>query len=177
MHSRRRSRGINCNSLWSFEAVLRLLRGCNQRFWGQRWGCCWKSFREIIVVQIAATSARGPFIYYVSTWRGRGGQKIVLFAYFQGMKYAYILAQSICTHYSCFENMGRFVTLKKLDPKYGLQMVGCKKQGHCYSKREIFSCPYSGLDFFKVPDPRKISGRLNELQIKVGVDWLDNWVG
>ena len=72
MHSRRRSRGINCNSLWSFEAVLRLLRGCNQRFWGQRWGCCWKSFREIIVVQIAATSARGPFIYYVSTWRGEG---------------------------------------------------------------------------------------------------------
>ena len=25
----------------------------------------------------------------------------------------YILAQSICTHYSCFENQGRFVTLKK----------------------------------------------------------------
>jgi hypothetical protein len=30
-----------------------------------------------------------------------------------------IVAQSICTHYSCFENMGRFVTLKKPDPKYG----------------------------------------------------------
>ena len=91
MHSRRRSRGINCNSLWSFEAVLRLLRGCNQRFWGQRWGCCWKSFREIIVVQIAATSARGPFIYYVSTWKGEVGQIIVLFAYFQGIKYDYIV--------------------------------------------------------------------------------------
>ena len=25
----------------------------------------------------------------------------------------YIIAQSICTHYTCFENMGRFVTLKK----------------------------------------------------------------
>ena len=24
------------------------------------------------------------------------------------------LAQSICTHYFCFENMGRFVTLKKI---------------------------------------------------------------
>ena len=45
-----------------------------------------------------------------------------------------LLAQSICTHYSCFENMGRFVTLKK-GPKYGLQKAGCKKQDHCYSKR------------------------------------------
>ena len=25
-----------------------------------------------------------------------------------------IRAQSICTHYSCFENQGRFVTLKKI---------------------------------------------------------------
>ena len=90
MHSRRRSRGINCNSLWSFEAVLRLLWGCNQRFWGQRWGCCWKSFREIIDVQIAATSARRPFIYYVSTWR-EGGRVVRKFPYFQGMKYAYIV--------------------------------------------------------------------------------------
>ena len=36
-----------------------------------------------------------------------------------------ILAQSICTHYSCFENTGRFVTLKKNQVKN----VGCKKQG------------------------------------------------
>ena len=28
-----------------------------------------------------------------------------------------VLAQSICTHYSCFENMGRFVTLKKIRSK------------------------------------------------------------
>jgi hypothetical protein len=34
-------------------------------------------------------------------------------------------AQSICTHYSCFENMGRFVTLKKNQ----VQNMGCKKQG------------------------------------------------
>ena len=27
------------------------------------------------------------------------------------------LTQSICTHYSCFENMGRFVTLKKIKSK------------------------------------------------------------
>ena len=63
--------------------------------------------------------------------------------------------------------MGRFVNLKKLDPKYGLQKVGCKKQGYCYSKREetawsllilnnndpvfgtpLFSGPYCGLDLF-----------------------------
>ena len=35
------------------------------------------------------------------------------------------VAQSICTHYSCFENMGRFVTLKKNQVKN----MGCKKQG------------------------------------------------
>ena len=27
------------------------------------------------------------------------------------------LAQSICTHYFCFENMGRFVNLKKIRSK------------------------------------------------------------
>jgi hypothetical protein len=48
----------------------------------------------------------------------------------------YPVAQSICIHFSLFENMGRFVTLKKSGPKYGLQKAGCKKQGHCYSKRE-----------------------------------------
>ena len=62
------------------------------------------------------------------------------------------LAQSICIlhplHYSCFANMGRFVTLKK-GPKYGL-----KKQGATHI-----------LDlFFKVPDPKKVSGRLNKLE-------------
>ena len=36
-----------------------------------------------------------------------------------------ILAQSICTHYSCFENMGRFVTLKKIKSK----IWTWKKQG------------------------------------------------
>ena len=28
------------------------------------------------------------------------------------------IAQSICTHYSCFENMGQFVTLKKTRSNY-----------------------------------------------------------
>jgi hypothetical protein len=34
------------------------------------------------------------------------------------------IAQSICTHYSCFENMGRFVTLKKNQVQ---KKAGCKK--------------------------------------------------
>ena len=54
------------------------------------------------------------------------------------------VAQSICTRYSCFENLGWFVTLKKC-PKYGLQKVGCKKKGHCYSMTLLF----------KVLDPKK----------------------
>ena len=36
-----------------------------------------------------------------------------------------VVDQSICTHYSCFEKMGRFVTLKK----NWVQNMGCKKQG------------------------------------------------
>ena len=40
----------------------------------------------------------------------------------------FLIAQSICTHDSCFESMGWIVTLKKC-PKYGLQKVGCKKKG------------------------------------------------
>ena len=45
------------------------------------------------------------------------------------------IAQSICTHYSCFENMDRFVTLKKKDPKYGLQKAGCQKTGSLLFKK------------------------------------------
>ena len=44
----------------------------------------------------------------------------------------YTVAQSICTHYSCFENQGRFVALKKNQAPCFLK----KNQGHCYSKRE-----------------------------------------
>jgi hypothetical protein len=37
-------------------------------------------------------------------------------------------AQSICTHYSCFENQGRFLTLKKiLGTLLFFQKAGCKK--------------------------------------------------
>ena len=53
-----------------------------------------------------------------------------------------LLAQSICTHYSCFENMGRFVTLKKIRSKiWTWKNQVAKKQGHCYSKREKAAWP------------------------------------
>ena len=38
-----------------------------------------------------------------------------------------IRAQSICTHYSCFENQGRFLTLKKNRTPSFLRKAGCKK--------------------------------------------------
>ena len=45
-----------------------------------------------------------------------------------------IVAQSICTNYSCFENMGRFVTLKKKsDPKYG-------PENHKVTKTQTWPC-------------------------------------
>ena len=66
-----------------------------------------------------------------------------------------------------------------MDPK----KAGSKKQGQSYSKKEetrllllylnkndpifcslLFSGPYFGPDFFKVSDPRKISGRLDKLE-------------
>ena len=46
-----------------------------------------------------------------------------------------------------------------------LKKARCKKQGHCYSKREEARLPYFGPDlFFKVPDPKKISGRPDKLE-------------
>jgi hypothetical protein len=53
------------------------------------------------------------------------------------MEWTFYIAQSTCTHYSCFENMGRFVPLKKIRSKiWTWKKQGAKKQGHCYSKRE-----------------------------------------
>ena len=57
---------------------------------------------------------------------------------------AYLPSQSAPTVYSCFENMGRFVTLKKRRyPKYGLQKAKCKKQGYCYQKQKRQPCLFS----------------------------------
>ena len=79
--------------------------------------------------------------------------------------------QSICTHYSCFENQGRFVTLKK---ESFWKKQDAKKQGHRYSKGEeaawsllflinnnlVFLYPA----FLKVPNPKKISGQPEKLE-------------
>ena len=50
------------------------------------------------------------------------------------------VANSICKHYSNLSGRPDIFlwswTLKKQGPKYGVQKTGCKKQGHCYSKRE-----------------------------------------
>ena len=94
------------------------------------------------------------------------------------ISFLYSIDQSICTHYSCFENLGGFVTLKKIRSKvfdqnkirskvWTWKKQGAKKQSHCYSKREearlpflflnkttlffctlLFSGPYFGPDFF-----------------------------
>ena len=46
------------------------------------------------------------------------------------------------------------------EKKYGMQKAGSKKQRHCYSKREEAAWP----DFFKVADPKKISGWPDKLE-------------
>ena len=69
------------------------------------------------------------------------------------------------------------------------QKAGCKKPGHCYSKKmrqpglfsfgitmTLFFAPCFLAksrvpDFFKVQDPKKISGRPDKLNIRVQIDW------
>ena len=86
------------------------------------------------------------------------------------------VAQSICTHYFCFENMGRFVTLKKSGPKYGPEKSRLQKTGLLLFKKRRgtlrFSGPFFGLDFFEVPDPKKISGPSDKVEKWVQeIDW------
>ena len=40
-----------------------------------------------------------------------------------------------------------------------------------YNNDPVFCTPYFGPDFFKVPDPRKISGRPDKLDNRVQIDW------
>ena len=55
------------------------------------------------------------------------------------------------THYSCFENMSRFVPLKNQVYNKDLKKAGFKKWGHCCSKRE----EAAWLKFFKFQTIRK----------------------
>ena len=86
-----------------------------------------------------------------------------------------LFAQSICSHYSCFENMGRFATLKKIRSKIWGSKSRVQKQGHCYSKKEearlpllflnnndpvfctqLFSGPYFRPDIFQGHKPTHV---------------------
>ena len=54
------------------------------------------------------------------------------------------------------------------------QKAGCKKQGHCYSKKEeagslLFKKRRGSL--FQVIDPKKISGQPDNLEQWVQIDW------
>ena len=49
-----------------------------------------------------------------------------------------------------FENMGRFVTLKKMVQNMGCKKHGAKKQGHCYSNREEARLPILSLLVLKL---------------------------
>jgi hypothetical protein len=57
----------------------------------------------------------------------------------------YTVTQSICIHNASLSGQPDISlgsgTLKK-GPKYWVQKAGCKKQGHCYSKKEWFSNGY-----------------------------------
>jgi hypothetical protein len=54
------------------------------------------------------------------------------------------IAQSICTQYSCFENMGWFVTLKKSGPKYGPEKSKVQKNRViAIQKEKIPGCLFS----------------------------------
>ena len=88
-----------------------------------------------------------------------------------------IHAQSICTHYSCFENMGQFATLKKSWSKICVAKSRLQKTGSLLYKNTrrrsqaasflfwiticslLFAIHVSDLIFLKVPDPKKLSGR------------------
>ena len=101
------------------------------------------------------------------------------------------IAPSISALDSCYEKWGRFETLKKMGYPVFCQKAGCKKPGHCYSKRKrqpglfsfwitmtlIFAPCFLAKnrvpDFLKVQDPKKISGRPDKFDIRVQIDWVN----
>jgi hypothetical protein len=94
------------------------------------------------------------------------------------------IAQSICTHYSSFENQGRFVTLQKNRAPGFLKKAGRvqktkviviqkeKRQPGLFSFWITMTPFFCTLlfeksrvpDFLKVPDSKKISGRPDKLE-------------
>ena len=91
----------------------------------------------IFLLKIIFSSSRSGF-NYKKIHRFRKGQEVNT------------AAESICTHYSNLSGWPDIFlgseTLKKQGPKYGVQKAGCKKQGHCYSKREEAAALFSFLN-------------------------------
>ena len=100
------------------------------------------------------------------------------------MRFCYFctIVQSICTHYSCFENLGRLVTLKKIRSKIwvtnnwviviqkekrpGLPLLFLNESDFC----TLLFATHILDTFFKVPAPKKISGRPEILEQWVQID-------
>ena len=107
---------------------------------------------------------KGAFNYYVDKYK--------FYTILDILSTMYLLTQSICTHYFCFQHMGRFVNLKIWNAKSRVQKTRSllfKKRRGSYpllflNNNDLVFCtllfaPHI-LDpvFFKVPDPKKISG-------------------
>ena len=71
------------------------------------------------------------------------------------------VAQSICTHYSCYENMGRFVTLKKITSKIWVAKSRVQKTGLLLLKKRSWGTSTSFLFVHK-----------KKLLFKVSIDAL-----
>ena len=82
-----------------------------------------------------------------------------------------VVAQSICAHYSCFENMGGYVTPKKVGSKIwseksrmqclilgGMGVQNCQKSSDITNGRSLtlFFAPHILNLFFKVQTLKKI---------------------
>ena len=85
-----------------------------------------------------------------------------------------LLTQSICTHYSRFENMGRFATLKKSGPKYGPELFAFWITIILVFRTLLLSGPYFGPDFFKY-QTLKIIRSPDKLDIRVQIDWASEY--
>ena len=86
------------------------------------------------------------------------------------------VAQSICTHYSCFENMGRFVTLKKRSKKAAWPLLFLNSNDPVFCTL-LFAPHILDLTFFSVSqtDPcfqNKNSAQRCILQVSFPVDLL-----
>ena len=76
-----------------------------------------KTFKDGLSKAKGGKISEGSFIFYPYS---KNCKKLQF-----GLSTVYLITQSICNHYSPFENKGRCVTLKKNQ----VQNMGCKKHG------------------------------------------------